>query len=678
MSYDAFEEEQQILDAGDALLERSDLTTEALRQAFLVHHAAYRKLIKTTRRLVKVNDRNEESLKDANLQVRKQQTELQEAHAELGRHAEVLEAKVRDRTKALVYSQDKLQKLVELGIALSAEQDLNVLLKRILWSGKEISQADAATLYLRTEDNHLRFALRSKTDEMPSFTIPLYDPVTGQPNLNYVSTCVALSGESVRIDDVYQETRFDLSGTRKVDAETGYRTVSMLTVSLKSRKGECIGVLQLINSLDQETGAVQPFDANLTGFVEALGAQAAIALDNLYLIKAQAELFDSVIKIIAAAIDAKSPYTGGHCERVPELGRMLAEAACQETTGPFAEFSMDTDAWREFHLAGWLHDCGKVTTPEYVVDKATKLETIYNRIHEIRTRFEVLRRDRIIDFQERLLAGGQRDLLQAELDQQLQQLNEDFAFVAESNVGGEFMSPSRLARLEQIAAIEWTRYFDDRLGISEGELERLRDVPKTPLPNREKLLADKPDMIVPRKTHPLSYDPAHWGFKVTVPEALYNYGELYNLRIARGTLTEEERFKIVEHVINTIVMLDKLPFPKNMQRVSAFAGAHHETMIGTGYPRRLKRDDMPVQARILAIADIFEALTASDRPYKKAKTVNEALRIMKFMCKDQHIDPDLFELFVKSQVWKSYADIYLHPHQIDKVDLAAYLTLPEK
>ncbi|MEO5367639.1 MAG: hypothetical protein H7831_15045, partial [Magnetococcus sp. WYHC-3] len=401
-------------------------------------------------------------------------------------------------------------------------------------------------------------------------------------------------------------------------------------------------------------------------------SQAAVALDNLNLLEAQKKLFDSVIQIIAGAIDAKSPYTGGHCERVPEIGRLLAEAACAETDGPFADFSLDTDGWREFHLASWLHDCGKVTVPEYVVDKATKLETLYNRIHEVRTRFEVLYRDAVIAQLSRQLAGepAAPDALESELSR----LRQDFAFIAECNVGGEFMSPDKIARMESLAKTPWVRHFDDRLGLSQGELMRLGALPPDPLPAQETLLADKPHHIVPRLEHPLSYDPETWGFKVKVPDALYNNGEVYNLRIPRGTLTEEERYKINEHVINTIIMLDRLPFPKGLDRVGLFAGSHHETMVGSGYPRQLQRDDLPVQARIMALADVFEALTASDRPYKKAKTLSEAIRILSFMVKDKHIDADVFKLFLRSGAYRTYADKYLKPEQIDAVKVETYLS----
>ena len=386
-------------------------------------------------------------------------------------------------------------------------------------------------------------------------------------------------------------------------------------------------------------------------------------------------LFTAVTELIAGTIDAKSPYTGGHCKRVPEVARMLATAAHASKAGPFADFRMASeDQWREFNVAAWLHDCGKLTTPEYVVDKATKLETIYNRIHEIRMRFEVLLRDAEIDACRLRLAGGADEaVIAAELEQARKQIAEDFAFVAECNVGGEVMADEKIDRLERIAALTWTRHLDDRLGISQDEARLKNRQPAPTLPVVEHVLADKPEHIIPR-IDPDPFDGNTHGFNMTVPENQYNLGELYNLGIRKGTLSTEDRFKINEHIIQTILMLKRLPFPDNMKHVPDIAGSHHETMIGTGYPRGLKKEQMSIPARIMAIADIFEALTAADRPYKKPKTVGDALRIMSLMRNDQHIDADLFDLFLQSGVYRNYAEQFLDPGQIDPVDISQYLS----
>jgi HD-GYP domain-containing protein (c-di-GMP phosphodiesterase class II) len=390
--------------------------------------------------------------------------------------------------------------------------------------------------------------------------------------------------------------------------------------------------------------------------------------------KAQAELMDAFIKLIADAIDAKSPYTGGHCQRVPEVAMMLANAANAVDNGPFKDFRFDDDeAWREFEIGAWLHDCGKVTTPEYVVDKATKLETIYNRIHGIRTRFEVIWRDIEIEAYERRLQGEDEKQISSWKQASQQALLVDFAFIAECNIGGEFMSQEKQERIKNIANRTWIRHFNDRLGLSGADMLRYEGIEEIPVPAVEQLMSDKTEHLVKR----LNFDEEAYrkqGFKLEVPEFLYNHGEIYNLCIEKGTLTPEERFKINEHVIMSIKMLERLPYPDNMEQIPEYAGTHHETMIGTGYPRRLHKDDLSIPARIMAIADVFEALTASDRPYKKGKTLSQAIKIMSFMKKDEHIDAELFDLFLTSGIYLEYAKRYLKPAQIDDVKIEVYLS----
>jgi len=418
---------------------------------------------------------------------------------------------------------------------------------------------------------------------------------------------------------------------------------------------------------------VRPIRSNIKEYINLSKSLTRMSKSIQAYEKAQEEFMDAMIKLLAGAIDAKSPYTGGHCERVPEIAIKLAKVASDSEDGLFKSFKLSTDdEWREFKTGAWLHDCGKVTTPEYIVDKATKLETIYNRIHEVRTRFEVLWRDAEITCLEGRLKGEDQTELKAWLKAEHQQLIEDFSFIASSNIGGEFMSEDAQQRIKKLANKTWIRHFDDRLGLADVDLLRYDDT-VIPAPATEKLLDDKQQHIYKRE----SFDPekyAEQGFKLEVPEHLYNQGEIYNLCIARGTLNNEDRFKINEHIIMTIKMLESMPFPDHMKRIPEYAGTHHETMIGTGYPRKLSKDDMSIPARIMAIADIFEALTASDRPYKKSKTLSEAIKIMGFMNKDQHIDPDLFELFLRSGIYLEYAKEYLKEGQIDDVDIEQYLT----
>lgn len=581
-------------------------------------------------------------------------------------------------------SNTSFKRMIDIGIALSSERDHNRLMETILHEARTICHADAGTLYLR-EGEQLKFEimLNNTLPELNAggtsgkqITLPpidLYDEASGEENHKNVASHVALTGESINIPDAYETEKFDFSGTKRFDTANKYRSTSFLTVPMSNHDGDIIGVLQLLNAEDPESGEVVRFDTDIQPLVEALTSQAAVALDNQNLIEAQKHLLDSFIAMIAGAIDAKSPYTGGHCQRVPELAMMLADAACASDEGIFQDFQLNDEQLYELEIAALLHDCGKVTTPEYVVDKATKLETIYDRIHEVRTRFEVLKRDAEIDCLKGIVDGGDKADLKRKLQQRIEQLDDDFMFLAKANIGGEFFSDEDMERVEKIATITWTRTLDDRIGVSHEELKRMQRAPAKPLPAQEPLLSNRPEHIIERDAANRINPDNPLGFKMDEPEHMYNRGEIYNLTIRKGTLSAEERYKINHHMVQTVTMLEQLPFPKHLKRVPEYAGSHHETMIGTGYPRKLSKDDMTLPARLMSIADIFEALTACDRPYKKAKSLSESVRILSFMKKDQHIDADLFELFLKSGVYKTYAEKFLQANQIDEVDISQYL-----
>jgi HD-GYP domain-containing protein (c-di-GMP phosphodiesterase class II) len=535
----------------------------------------------------------------------------------------------------------ELERLYRIGVALSAEQDKDRLVELILLEAKELTRADGGTVYLAVDDDadagrnerrpdatHLRFAmLRNDTLGIAQggttgvaiklAPVPLYDD-QGRPNHKNVASFCAATKRSVNVADAYTEPGFDFSGTKAFDEQTGYRSHSFLTIPMVSNEHRIIGVLQLINARN-ERGDVVPFDARQQEIVEALASQAAIALDNQQLLAGQKALLESFIKLIANAIDAKSPYTGGHCTRVPIITEMLAHAACDADDGPFKDFNLDEEEWYELRIASWLHDCGKVVTPIHVMDKATKLETIHDRIDTIRARFEV-RRLELELAHARAAAGGAND--RGGLDAELKQLDDDFAFVAHANIGGEFLSPDKQARIRAIGAIQVT--------------------------------------IGGKSTTLLTDD------------------EVTNLCISRGTLNDDERVIINGHMVQTIRMLEALPFPRNLRRVPEIAGGHHEKMDGTGYPRGIWAGDMSLPARMMAIADVFEALTAQDRPYKSAKTLSETMKIMGFMKRDNHLDPQLFDLFVTSGIYRSYAEKYLPPALIDDVDEAALLSTQPK
>ncbi|MHB8167707.1 MAG: GAF and HD-GYP domain-containing protein [Sulfuricella sp.] len=525
---------------------------------------------------------------------------------------------------------DRLESLNAIGVALSAEKDTTRTLEAILEAAKSLTNADGGTLYRVTEDNRLKFEiLRNDTLNIamggttgvaiPFDPLPLFD-AQGKPNNSLVVAYSVLHDATINIEDAYSADGFDFSGTRNFDQKTGYRSKSFLTVPMKNHESEIIGVLQLINAKHAKTGEIIPFSDADQRLTESLASQAAIALTNRILINQLEALFESFIKLINIAIDEKSPYTGGHCERVPVLTMLLAEAACATTEGPLKDFHMTDKDRYELKIAGLLHDCGKITTPVHIVDKATKLHTLFDRIHLVDTRFEVLKRDAEINLLRakiRCLEQGSREsfaTLEQACQQRIRQLDDDREFLRRSNIGGEFMSPAYQQRVEAIARLTWVN--------EQGESAFF-----------------------------LSDD------------------EVMNLKIAKGTLTDQERQIINYHIVATIKMLETLPWPKHLKRVPEYAGGHHERMDGKGYPKGLLREQMSTQARTMAIADIFEALTARDRPYKPGKTLTESLRILGLMKLDNHVDPDLFDAFIRQKVYLKYAEQFLDEEQIDEVDV---------
>lgn len=447
---------------------------------------------------------------------------------------------------------------------------------------------------------------------------------------------------------------------------------TQLALPLLDRNQRPLGLL-LLNHPVSSNYAGRDFQT----FIERLSGALSTAIETRRLMEAQRNLLDGFIQLIADAIDAKSPYTGGHCRRVPQLATMLADRMSRERSGPYDDFSLDEEQRYAFHLGAWLHDCGKVTSPEHVIDKATKLETIYNRIHEVRTRFEVLWRDVEIAHLRRVAAGADPTASERERDAAQAHLRDDFAFVAQCNVGGEFMTDAALERLKTIAGHSWTRHLSDRLGLSREEESRLAGVPEAPLPATEPLLADRPEHKVrwgTRRPPVTKGDPANtFGFDMPLPGFTQDSGELHNLSIRRGTLNDEERFKVNDHIVQTYIMLKSLPWPEGLQRVPEIAATHHERLDGKGYPRRLAANDLTTEDRIMALADVFEALTAADRPYKPAKPLSESLRIMAMMAGEGHLDPVLFRYFLESRLWETYATSFLRPDQRDVSDVTPFL-----
>ena len=587
-------------------------------------------------------------------------------------------------TRSVVFEIDKLAGTMDamkqtvrnfLGISadLSAESRFGELLRKVCREAMTAIDADAGIVYLLSDDEKslaaAEVALRDGAD-LPRAAISAVVRVGEAGDAGVAS--VARKGELRPFRVGKAESGLLGEGADALFRALDCPALDALAVPLKNVQGGVVGVLCLLHDSARTDRAVVT-GTERVAFVRALAGVAAVAIDNQRLLKAQKDLLDAFIRLVAGAIDAKSPYTGGHCQRVPELTRLLAQAACKSDEPPFRDFALDDQDWETLDIACWLHDCGKVTTPEYVVDKATKLETLYDRIHEIRMRFEVLKRDAEIACWQAIAAGEPRAQAEARRDTVWRALDADFAFVAECNEGGEFMAPERVDRLRRIAARTWQRTLDDRIGISWEERSRKERSPAQPLPVTEPLIADRPEHLVPRAESERMSPDNPWAFKLDVPEHKYNRGELHNLAVARGTLTTEERYAINDHIVQTIIMLSKLPFPKPLRKVPEYAGGHHEKLDGTGYPKRLTVAEMSLPARMMAIADIFEALTASDRPYKKPKKLSDAIKIMGFMRKDRHIDPDLFDLFLTSGVYRTYAQRFLPPDQIDEVDVAAYV-----
>jgi HD-GYP domain-containing protein (c-di-GMP phosphodiesterase class II) len=527
---------------------------------------------------------------------------------------------------------NRVRQLSAIGAALSAEHNLPRLLQMILEEARHFTNADGGTLYLMNDDERsLRFEI-VQTDSLNIrmggtsgnpinwYPVKLYLP-NGEPNHAMVSAHVALTGEVVNIPDVYDVAGFDFTGTRAFDAKTGYRSKSMLVVPMRNHEDAIIGVLQLINAQDPESGTVVPFSSSDQGLIISLASQAAIAITNTRLIHDLENLFESFIQVIASAIDEKSPYTAGHINRVAELTMMIANKLNTVDYGPYADFRLNDDQLKELRIAAWMHDVGKITTPEYVVDKSTKLETIYDRINVVQTRFEILKRDVKIQLIKKHLGGNNssqnsstpRGNFLDEYAEQIRKFDEDLAFLTNTNLGGEYLPPEKQQRIHELAQLTY------------------------------EVNGEKQPLLTPE--------------------------EVANLCISRGTLNDQERQIINNHVAVTIKMLEKLPYPKKLRRIPEIAGGHHEKLDGTGYPNHLTAAQLSVQARILALADIFEALTAKDRPYKKAKTLSESMKIMSFMAKDFHIDPELFKIFYREKIYLDYAQQYMDPSQIDEVKL---------
>lgn len=525
----------------------------------------------------------------------------------------------------------RIERLNRIGVSLSAESDIRRVLQMVLDGARELTRADGATLYLlegEGRQQQLRFdmmiteslGLAAGGPEQPPVPdnippVKLYN-AAGEPDRHTVVGSAALDQATLHIEDAYDDTRFDFSGTRAFDERTGYRSCSLLAVPMLDHRGKLMGVLQLLNRLS-DAGEPEAFDATDISLAESLASQCAVSLSQRRLADEQRELFESLVRLIAYGIDEKSPETGAHCRRVPVATMLIARYASASNWPEFANFHMSEQDIYELEMAAWLHDCGKITTPVHVEQKGTRLQTVWDRIELIETRMEILLRDaRIRALAERIGDDAERAGEDAPEVQQLRQwLETQRAFLQRCNAGGEGGDAGVSDRLKEISAAGWRDM--------QGETRTL-----------------------------ISED------------------ELYNLDIGRGTLNPEERKIIQDHIVTTIKMLEQLPFPDHLKRIPEYAGGHHEWVNGKGYPNQLTRKQMSVPARIMAVADVFEALTAPERSYKSPMPLSKTLHIMGEMVERGHLDPDLFRLFVHEEIYMDYARQHLSRAQIDTVDKA--------
>lgn len=556
-------------------------------------------------------------------------------------------------------TEKQISEIIDLNNLIIKEKDYTKIIEKIMLTAQNICSADCCFFYTINDERFLSLNFSNNTSQRLSKSgsdnlalMPtVFLPEKKSKKLKSFAELCAINNEIINAVNIYSYPDVNNDFFLNYDKNNNYSTVSVLTLPIMGRKDNIVGIAQFTNPIDNN-GKTISFTLENQNTVQAVCNLIGIVLENRKLAEDYGQLLESFIEVLARAIDAKSPYTGAHCQRVPVIARLLATAAVQQETGPLRNFEMSSEDWYTLHIASWLHDCGKVTTPEYIVDKATKLETIYNRIHEIRNRFEILRRDAHIEYlQKRLANTDTQENLQAEFVAKVAQLEKDFDFVARCNTGDNELNDDDIVELERISQRQFTRYFNRMKGLSWAERDNVKDVELYSHPSRENLLQNREDLIFGQ----------------------YNHGELYNLQTRRGTINKEEREKINEHIVVTIDMLKALPFPKELSKVVEYAGAHHERVDGKGYPNGLTGDEMSVPAKIMAIADIFEALTANDRPYKEPKKLSQVLAIMKDMKNNGHIDPDLYNVFISGKVYMDYAEQYISPEQIDEINPEDYL-----
>jgi HD-GYP domain-containing protein (c-di-GMP phosphodiesterase class II) len=512
---------------------------------------------------------------------------------------------------------EHIENLKRIGLALSAEKDLNEFFKQVLEEAMRFTKADGGTVYIISDDEHmLDFQIictksmdlelgRADIIQWPS--VPLFNKA-GSPNYKNFVSYVFHTAQTMKIDDVYSQDMFDNSGTRKYDESNNYTSKSMLAIPLKNHEDKVLGVLQLINAIDNNNEVIS-FNKEHIATVSSLASQAAIALTNRRLIEGLEDLLDQFIKAIAETIDRKSKYTGGHIERVAEITMAIANNI-RADQGFYKLVDFNEDELKELKYASWMHDLGKITTPSHIMDKSTRLETIIDRIYIVEIRFEFIRDLLLLQLH---YLSNETDEEREPFEDMLQNLISDWNFIKQVNFEEKQIKSEKIERIEKIYKFKY-KILDKVYCLLEEE-------------------------------------------------------EKDNLQIPIGTLTTEQNEIMKEHAMVTYNILSGLTFPKKFKNVALYAALHHETLNGTGYPFKYTAEKLPLRSRIIAISDIFESLTAKDRPYKSGKTLSETLSILAHKVNMKEIDCHLMNLILDSGLYLDYAKKYLDPDQIDAVNI---------
>ena len=512
--------------------------------------------------------------------------------------------------ESTVLSEHKFEEIMKINLAFSSQHDKNILLEDILTLTRNLTNADAGTLYIKSKDekylsfkvvhnNTLNIKMGGTKNNLNWPDLPIFEE-NGKTNNEMVAVVCANEKRIINIPDVYKTTKYQFDGTKDFDKSTSYHSKSMLVIPLINHDNEVIGVLQLINKI--KNGEIINFNKLDEKVIISLASQAAMALTNMQLITSLEDFIDAFVTTIAKAIDTKSPYTSDHIGKVEEIALLVAKAISDDNT-IYKKIKYSENDYKQLSLAAWMHDIGKISMPEHIIDKATKLEKIFDRIHLIEQRFEVIKLNKEIEYLK-------NQTPRTEYENFTNEINNDIEFIKRINFGGEFMSDEDIQKLENISRKVYIK--------NDGEIISF-----------------------------ISED------------------EFYNLSIKKGTLTKEEIEIIRNHAQLSLDMISGLPFPKKYKDVLNIACNHHEKLNGLGYPRGLKAEEIRLEDRIMILADIFEALTASARPYKDAMKLSKVKDILSSMANKGELDKELIDFFFNHKILHEYSKNELKSYQLD-------------